>query len=181
MNIIGIDIGTTTLSASVVETDTGAVIRTETLPGPGFLSAEPWARLQDADEIDRMGEVVRKIRRLAPGRIIAAKAKDVLDACRAKGVKFRRNPVARRGDARQVREHRNRARFLDMPGKRAGVRACRTASCPVRDRNERRMLGGDPLDRLLGALHRQALFAVVKERRRPLLGREDLERDRRTG
>ena len=49
MNILGIDMGTTTISAVVLDGGTRAVIHSETEPGPGFLAAEPWARVQNAD------------------------------------------------------------------------------------------------------------------------------------
>lgn len=52
MALLGIDLGTTTLSAVVLDASTRAVIHSETMPGPGFLPApEPWARCQDADAL----------------------------------------------------------------------------------------------------------------------------------
>lgn len=52
MALLGIDLGTTTLSAVVLDASTRAVIHSQTLPGPGFLpSPEPWARCQDADAL----------------------------------------------------------------------------------------------------------------------------------
>ncbi|MBQ8954428.1 MAG: hypothetical protein IJ048_09960, partial [Clostridia bacterium] len=54
MNIIGIDIGTTTLSAVVLEANTRAAIHSETLPGAPFLPApKGWERMQDAEETAR--------------------------------------------------------------------------------------------------------------------------------
>ncbi|MBR4442737.1 MAG: hypothetical protein IKS52_05635 [Clostridia bacterium] len=50
--ILGLDLGTTTLSAVVLNGETRDTIASETLPGPGFLeTADAWARVQDAGEI----------------------------------------------------------------------------------------------------------------------------------
>ena len=50
MKSIGIDIGTTSLSAVVMDIDTGRVERAWTVPNPGFLPTDhPWERVQDAD------------------------------------------------------------------------------------------------------------------------------------
>ena len=57
--VIGIDLGTTTLSAVVLDEKTRAVIHSETHRGAGFLAAkESWARLQDADALAALGIAV---------------------------------------------------------------------------------------------------------------------------
>lgn len=59
MAILGIDLGTTTLSAVVLDEKTRAVIHSETHNGPGFIAAnENWARLQDADALAALGIAV---------------------------------------------------------------------------------------------------------------------------
>ena len=59
MAILGIDLGTTTLSAVVLDEKTRAVIHSETHRGAGFLAAnESWARLQDADALAALGIAV---------------------------------------------------------------------------------------------------------------------------
>ena len=59
MAILGIDLGTTTLSAVVLDEKTRAVIHSETHRGAGFLAAnESWARLQDADTLAALGIAV---------------------------------------------------------------------------------------------------------------------------
>ena len=51
MNILGLDIGTTTLSAVVLDGGTRAVLQAQTLPGAPFLpTPRGWERAQDADE-----------------------------------------------------------------------------------------------------------------------------------
>ena len=50
--ILGLDIGTTTLSAVVLDSETKAIIASVTRPGPGFLPApHSWERVQDAEAI----------------------------------------------------------------------------------------------------------------------------------
>ena len=52
MNIIGLDLGTTTLSAAVLDGETGAVLETVTLPnGADLPPRRPSERIQDADRI----------------------------------------------------------------------------------------------------------------------------------
>ena len=52
MNIIGLDIGTTTVSAVVLDSDSGAVLSSRTLPNGADLPADvPGGSLQDADVI----------------------------------------------------------------------------------------------------------------------------------
>lgn len=49
MKAIGIDIGTTTISTAVVNTDTGKLIQSRTIPNDSFIcSQHHWERLQDA-------------------------------------------------------------------------------------------------------------------------------------
>ena len=52
MNIIGLDLGTTTLSAAVLDGDTGAVLETANIPnGSDLPPRHPFERIQDADRI----------------------------------------------------------------------------------------------------------------------------------
>lgn len=52
MNIIGLDLGTTTLSAAVLDGDTGAVLETLNIPnGSNLPPRQPFERIQDADRI----------------------------------------------------------------------------------------------------------------------------------
>lgn len=52
MKIIGIDIGTTTISAAVLDQDTRQTIDTRTVPnGSSIASADSWASLQDPEKI----------------------------------------------------------------------------------------------------------------------------------
>ena len=52
MAILGIDLGTTTLSAVVLDEETRSVIHSETHKSCGFLAtSESWARIQDADAL----------------------------------------------------------------------------------------------------------------------------------
>ena len=54
MKSVGIDIGTTSVSAVVMNNRTGGIERSWTIPNPGFLtSGRAWERLQDADAIVR--------------------------------------------------------------------------------------------------------------------------------
>ena len=56
MAILGIDLGTTTLSAVILDEKTRAVLHSETHRGVGFLPArEGWARLQDAQALSALG------------------------------------------------------------------------------------------------------------------------------
>ena len=69
MNVLGIDIGTTTLSALVLDGNTRAAVHSETLPGAPFLpSPDGWARMQDAEEIARRALTLteRLLRDFAP-------------------------------------------------------------------------------------------------------------------
>ena len=55
MNILGLDIGTTTISAAVVNAASRETIYSIAQPGPGFLETpDAWARVQDAGEIARL-------------------------------------------------------------------------------------------------------------------------------
>ncbi len=51
MHAMGLDIGTTTLSAVVVDTDTGALLDSRTVPNATEIPGDPWARLQDPNRI----------------------------------------------------------------------------------------------------------------------------------
>ncbi|MEG0513710.1 MAG: FGGY family carbohydrate kinase [Clostridia bacterium] len=51
MHALGLDIGTTTLSAIVVDASSGSVLASCTLPNNTFIKDQPWARIQDANEI----------------------------------------------------------------------------------------------------------------------------------
>ncbi len=52
MRAIGLDIGTTSISAVVLDAKTGLVERSWTIPNPGFIRSDhAWERLQDADGI----------------------------------------------------------------------------------------------------------------------------------
>lgn len=52
MNAIGIDLGTTSICAVVVDIDTGAVLKSETVPSNAFISTpNAWERVQDASVI----------------------------------------------------------------------------------------------------------------------------------
>ena len=54
MRTIGLDIGTTTLSAVVLEMPTRRPLASRTQKSVGFLtSVNPWEKLQDAEEIRR--------------------------------------------------------------------------------------------------------------------------------
>lgn len=73
MYVIGLDIGTTTLSAVALDIASGDVIKAITLPnGADMPSANPWARLQDADMIaNRAISVIEDIKkRLGPAAAI---------------------------------------------------------------------------------------------------------------
>ena len=59
MAILGIDLGTSTLSAVVLDEKTRAVLHSETHKGAGFAALpESWARVQDADALADMGSAV---------------------------------------------------------------------------------------------------------------------------
>ncbi|NLG24001.1 MAG: hypothetical protein GX558_01490 [Clostridiales bacterium] len=58
MHAMGLDIGTTTLSAVMVDAGTGAVLEALTLPNATEVRAEAWARLQDPDRIWRQVEAI---------------------------------------------------------------------------------------------------------------------------
>ncbi len=59
MAILGIDLGTSTLSAVVLDEKTRAVLHSETHKGAGFAALpESWARVQDADALADMGIAV---------------------------------------------------------------------------------------------------------------------------
>ena len=59
MAILGIDLGTSTLSAVVLDEKTRAVLHSETHKGAGFAALpESWARVQDADTLADMGSAV---------------------------------------------------------------------------------------------------------------------------
>ena len=64
MNIIGLDLGTTTLSAVVVDSDCGAVLETVNVPNGADLEPRAsYERIQDADAIaDRALDVVRALK-----------------------------------------------------------------------------------------------------------------------
>ena len=52
MNLIGLDIGTTSISAAVLDADTGAAEKTYTVANDSFLPAQnPWERIQDPERI----------------------------------------------------------------------------------------------------------------------------------
>ena len=52
MKSVGIDIGTTSISAVVLDNQSMRMLRAWTIPNPGFLTpAHPWERLQDPDAI----------------------------------------------------------------------------------------------------------------------------------
>lgn len=51
MSIIGLDIGTTTLSAAVLEEGTRRLLDRRTVPHGAFISAEPYAAIQDTEKI----------------------------------------------------------------------------------------------------------------------------------
>ena len=52
MTVIGLDIGTTSLSAAVIDAGDRSSIVTQTRPGPGFLPSDrPWERVQSAASI----------------------------------------------------------------------------------------------------------------------------------
>ena len=51
MITIGIDIGTTSICAAVMDTEKQQVITSRTLPGGSFLPGAPWERMQDPQEI----------------------------------------------------------------------------------------------------------------------------------
>ena len=52
MKAIGIDIGTTSISAMIMDTGTDAVVRSWTIANPGFQeSQQPWERVQDAEAV----------------------------------------------------------------------------------------------------------------------------------
>ena len=54
MNAAAIDIGTTSISAVVMEAETERVLLSRTVPNPGFLaSSHPWERIQSPDRIVR--------------------------------------------------------------------------------------------------------------------------------
>ncbi len=53
MKIVGVDIGTTTISMVVVEEDSLEAVERHTIPNNCFLSGRPWERVQDAEEIVR--------------------------------------------------------------------------------------------------------------------------------
>ena len=51
MNILGIDIGTTTVTALVLDTDNKSVIKSCTLPNSSFIKGKEFESLQDANLI----------------------------------------------------------------------------------------------------------------------------------
>lgn len=52
MKSVGIDIGTTSISAAVIDNRSRDMVRAWTVANPGFLTpAQPWERIQDADAI----------------------------------------------------------------------------------------------------------------------------------
>lgn len=51
MYALGLDIGTTTLSAVVVDARDGRVLQSLTVPNDAGIAADPWARLQDPERI----------------------------------------------------------------------------------------------------------------------------------
>lgn len=54
MKTLGIDIGTTSVSLSVLDGESGEQVKTVTVGNDSFIeTAEPWARLQDAEVIRR--------------------------------------------------------------------------------------------------------------------------------
>lgn len=53
MKIVGVDIGTTTISMVVVEKDSLEAVEKYTIPNNCFLPGQPWERIQDAQEIVR--------------------------------------------------------------------------------------------------------------------------------
>ncbi|MBR3502958.1 MAG: hypothetical protein IKO07_01790 [Clostridia bacterium] len=72
MTILGLDIGTTTLSAAVLDADTRAALHTETQPGAPFLPApKGYERMQDPEETARRALALagRLSREFAPAAI----------------------------------------------------------------------------------------------------------------
>ena len=51
MKAIGLDIGTTTLSAALIDGESGELLRSLTLPYSVAVESEPWARLRDPERI----------------------------------------------------------------------------------------------------------------------------------
>ena len=59
MQLAGIDIGTTTISAVVLEKEEGKVIESITEPNGSFIqTGEEWERLQDADRIVKKAKAI---------------------------------------------------------------------------------------------------------------------------
>ena len=54
MKRMGIDIGTTSVSLSVLDRDTRKQVKAETIPGGSFIRTDsPWEKLQNVDEIEK--------------------------------------------------------------------------------------------------------------------------------
>ena len=68
MNIIGLDIGTTSISAAWLDTESGQVKKTYTVANKGFITTDhEWERIQDAELItDRAIDLVEEIRTACP-------------------------------------------------------------------------------------------------------------------
>lgn len=68
MNIIGLDIGTTSISAALLDTESGLVKKTFTIANDGFMKTEyEWERIQDPEIItDKAVELVEEILRICP-------------------------------------------------------------------------------------------------------------------
>lgn len=99
MNVIGLDLGTTTLSAVVMNAETGLVMETINIPNTAALpSAHAWESLQDADGIAALA--LRMIDQLKSRHAISAIGID----CQMHGILYvnergnaiRRNPALRR-------------------------------------------------------------------------------------
>ena len=61
MNIIGLDIGTTTLSAVLLQENAPSPIARRTVAHSAFLPAAPYEKIQDAEKIAATEEAVREI------------------------------------------------------------------------------------------------------------------------
>ena len=72
MSVLGLDIGTTTISTVVIEDHTRQIQKTVTLPNPGFLpTPSSWERIQDAEAIcDISAKLIERISAEYPLRCV---------------------------------------------------------------------------------------------------------------
>ena len=62
MYALGLDIGTTSLSGALIDTETGEQLASETVANDAAIPGKPWERMQDPDRLLELGEgIIEKL------------------------------------------------------------------------------------------------------------------------